>query len=128
MPSANLIIYEYDLNPICHLDDQEPWDRTRGLKLLCRFNLLKADGVLIWNSPELLSPCSTGDSFTLRGLEPSLLDGKMEKRGKHFKHNILHCASKCFPFLCFHAFLSGKDVFFEKKDITLFNQNKLVLD
>lgn len=69
-----------DLNPICHLDDQEPWDMTRGLKLLCRFNLLKAEGVLIWNSPEPLSPCSTGDSVPLRGLEPSRLHGKIKKK------------------------------------------------
>lgn len=55
------------------LEDQEPWERTRGLKLLCRFSLLKAEGVLIWNSPELLSPCSTGETVTLRGLKPSLL-------------------------------------------------------
>lgn len=56
-----------------HLDDQEPWVMTSGLKLLCRFNLLKAEGVLIWNSADLRSPCSNGDSVALRGLEPSLL-------------------------------------------------------
>lgn len=66
-------LLKYD--PICHLDDQEPGDRMRGLKLLCRFNLLKAEGVLIWKSPELLSACSIGDSVTLRGCEPSLLHG-----------------------------------------------------
>lgn len=68
-----------DLHLLHHLEDHEPWERTRGLKLLCRFNLLKAEGVLIWNSAELLSPCSTGDSVTRRGLEPSLLHGKMKK-------------------------------------------------
>lgn len=56
-----------------YLEDQEPWERTRGLKLLCRFNLLKAEGVLIWNSPEPLSPWFMGDSVTLQGLELSLL-------------------------------------------------------
>lgn len=66
-----------DWDTRCYLDDHEPWDRTRGLKLLCRFNLLKAEGVLIWNSPELLSLCSTGDSVTLRGLESSLLYDNM---------------------------------------------------
>ena len=67
-----------------YLDDQEPWDKTRGLKLLCRFNLLKAEGVLIWNSPEVLSPFSARDSVTLRGLEPSLLHKKrwVKKRKK----------------------------------------------
>lgn len=86
--------------------------------------MLKAEGVLIWKSPELLSPCSTGDSFTLRGLEPSLLDGKMKKRGKHFKHNILHYAGllNAFHFsivLLLDYFLSGKDAFFEEKDINM---------
>lgn len=80
--------------------------------------------MLIWNSPELLSPCSTGDSFTLRGLEPSLLDRKMKKRGKRFKHNILHCAGLLNVLHFFAAlllarmvmlldyFLSGKDALF----------------
>lgn len=41
---------------VLYLEDQEPWDMATGVKLLCRFNLLKAEGVLMWNSPELLFP------------------------------------------------------------------------
>lgn len=52
------------LNPANYRDDQEPRDGTGGLKLRLKFSLLKADGVLAWNSSELLSFCSTGDSVT----------------------------------------------------------------
>lgn len=45
-----------------HLEDQEPWDRIRGLKVFCRLSLLKAEGVLTWNSAPLRS---TGESHML---------------------------------------------------------------
>lgn len=76
----NLMLQEeknnYIRNTTGYLEDQEPWDRTRGLKFRCRFRLLKAEGVLIWNSPELLSFDSVGDSVTLREFESSLLHNK----------------------------------------------------
>lgn len=106
---------------------------TRGLKLLCRFNLLKAEGVLIWNSPELMSPFSTADSVPLRGLELSLLHGTMKKKKKK-KRDRQMCkgqhpspcrASKHHLFLCFFL---GKIYSFQEKDIIKSNKNKLVLD
>lgn len=61
------------LNPAGYLDDQEPREGMGGLKLRLKFNLLKADGMLVWKSPELLSFGSTGDSVARWGLESSLL-------------------------------------------------------
>lgn len=65
---------ETGLNPASYRDDQ---DGTGGLKLRLKFSLLKADGMLAWNSTELPSFCSKSDSATPWGLASSLLKEKM---------------------------------------------------
>ena len=88
----------------------------RGLKLLCLFSLLKAEGVLIWNSPEFLSR-STGDSVTLWRVEHSLPQRKMgetnnigiqkltkkinklEHEEKHYQKALVKTSAQGFSFI-----------------------------